>query len=255
MQSDRIIHIPECESTNTKLIQLNTEKALRDGIGFSEGTILWSDFQSAGKGQRGNSWESENGKNLLFSLLLYPSFLEANKQFYISQVIALGIAKSLNKYTTDISIKWPNDIYWKNEKISGTLIENSLVDSRIASSICGIGININQTLFLSNAPNPTSLKTITTKEYNLNILLNEIADNIMHFYSLLKEDQTQLIRQTYKDNLFRKDGFHYFNDGNDDFEAKIKDIEESGILVLESKDTTERKFAFKEVKYILQHSN
>lgn len=251
MLSDKIIHISSCDSTNTSIAQLNTEKALRDGIGLPEGTILRADFQSAGKGQRGNSWESEDGKNLLFSLLLTPSFIKANQQFYISQAVALGITKALNKYTNGISIKWPNDIYWENEKICGILIENVLEGSSIGRSICGIGININQTSFRSNAPNPISLRQITEKEYNLDILLNEIADNIMYFYALLKEDQTEIIRQTYRNNLFRKEGFHLFNDGNSDFKAKIKNIEESGILILESENGIDKRFAFKEVRYIL----
>lgn len=251
MLSDKIIHISSCDSTNTSLTQLNREKILRDGIGLPESTILRADFQSAGKGQRGNSWESEDGKNLLFSLLLTPTFIKANQQFYISQAVALGITKTLNKYTTDISIKWPNDIYWKNKKICGILIENVLEGSSIGSSICGIGININQASFRSNAPNPISLRQITEKEYNLDILLNEIADNIMYFYALLKEDQTEIIRQTYRNNLFRKEGFHLFNDGISDFKAKIKNIEESGILILESENGIDKRFAFKEVRYIL----
>lgn len=251
MKSDKIIHISTTDSTNSGLGQLNTEVVLKEGVGLPEGTILWADFQSAGKGQRGNSWESENSKNLTFSIILHPSTIKANQQFLISQVVALGVAKFLNKYTDNISIKWPNDIYCGNRKICGILIENQLEDTTMTDSIAGIGININQTIFISNAPNPVSLKLITGNNYSLDILIEEVQLSILSYYKKLLDGEIDAIKKEYKNNLFRKDGFHLFNDGITDFYAKIKDIEETGTLVLEDKNGMERDFAFKEVKFIL----
>lgn len=238
-----IIHIQETDSTNNYLKQLIQEQELREGI------IVFANFQTAGKGQRGNRWESDKNKNLLFSVLLYPHFIKANQQFLISQTITLGIAEFLRKYTSDITIKWPNDIYWKEEKICGILIENSLEEDSIKYSVCGIGININQSVFKSEAPNPVSLKQITGQEYSLDILIKEVQKSIISYYKTLQNKEFFLIAQEYKANLFRREGSHPFSDGTTDFYAKIKDIEPSGILVLECENGKERRFAFKEIKY------
>ena len=120
-----------------------------------------------GKGQVGNSWESEAGKNLMFSVLLHPDFVPANQQFLISQISALAVQQMLETFVKPISVKWPNDIYWNDKKICGMLIENDIAGTKLINSIIGIGININQKKFISNAPNPVSLTQITGKEYDL----------------------------------------------------------------------------------------
>lgn len=240
-----IIHVKECDSTNNALAEVN--KVKRQG----EGTVFWSDFQSEGKGQRGNKWESEKGKNLLFSILLYPE-VKANEQFIISQIVSLAIAECLLCYTEDITIKWPNDIYWKEKKICGILVENRLNEDNIEQSIVGIGININQNKFISNAPNPISLKQITGERHNLFEILNKARVNILNYNLQLQSGNINSIQKQYKDLLFRNEGYHLYNDGQSDFAAKIKDIEPSGLLVLETREGMERRFAFKEVKYILQ---
>ena len=150
-----LIHINETNSTNNYLQSLCSEQKVE------ELTVVVADFQTSGRGQRGNSWESDPGKNLLFSTVIFPEFLEARRQFLISQIISLAIKEELDTYTTDISIKWPNDIYWKEKKICGMLIENDLMGRNISQSIIGIGININQEIFHSSAPNPVSLLQIT----------------------------------------------------------------------------------------------
>lgn len=244
-----IIHLKETDSTNNYLKNILLEQKLE------EGTTVSTDFQTAGKGQRGNSWESEIGKNLSFSIVLYPEMIKANEQFIISQIVSLAVANYL-KYETDetgindITIKWPNDIYWQEKKLCGILIENTLIKDKIKESVIGIGININQTEFKSDAPNPISLKQITGKDYNLQLLIQGIQTNIIQYYTKLQQNKTNLIT-AYKNSLFRKNGYHTYNDGIADFTARIKDIEPSGILVLETKDGVERHFAFKEVKYIL----
>jgi len=240
-----IIHIQETDSTSNYLKKLLQEQQLVDS------SIVFADYQTAGKGQRGNSWESEEGKNLLFSIVLYPDMVKANDQFIISQIISLAIAASLRKYTDTISIKWPNDIYWHDKKICGILIENTLLDNNIKESVCGIGININQTEFKSAAINPVSLKQITGKDYDLKKLLHEVELSISHFYKKLRKGDIENIIHSYKDTLFRRDGYHVYNDGVNDFSARIKDIGRDGTLILETIEGIERIFAFKEVKYIL----
>lgn len=243
--SANILHIQECDSTNNYLKQLLTETSLE------EGTIVSADFQSAGKGQRGNGWESEIAKNLLFSIVLYPDMIKANEQFILSQVISLAVAKTLSDYTGNITIKWPNDIYWKEKKICGILLENTLNGDSIKESVIGIGINLNQDSFKSNAPNPVSLKQITGNKYNLDEILSSVKENILYLYDNLKKGDYSTITSLYKNTLFRKDGYHLYNDGRNNFFARIKDIELTGTLVLETKEGQERKFAFKEIKFII----
>lgn len=146
-------------------------------------------FQTAGRGQRGNSWESEDGANLLFSFVLYPDFLEARKQFYLSQITALALQEVLSQYTDGIRIKWPNDIYWKDKKICGTLIENDLTGIHISRSISGTGVNLNQERFVSDAPNPVSLFQITGQRYDRKEILHQLMERVAHYYTLLKTEK------------------------------------------------------------------
>ncbi|MBQ7773428.1 MAG: biotin--[Bacteroidales bacterium] len=142
-------------------------QARREAEESCEGSVWIADFQTAGRGQRGNRWESRKGENLTFSILFKPEFLPPHKQFLISQVCAVGIYRYLAGKGMPASIKWPNDIYIGNKKICGILIENSISGDKLSVSIAGIGLNLNQTQFASDAPNPTSLliETIVRKGY------------------------------------------------------------------------------------------
>lgn len=240
-----IIHIRETNSTNNYL------KELLQTQNVDEGTVVWADFQSAGKGQRGNGWESEAGKNILFSIVLFPGFLKAGEQFILSQIVSLAVANCLQEYTEGISIKWPNDIYWNEKKICGILLENTILEDNIGHSVAGIGININQENFRSDAPNPVSLKQITNRDYNLEEILKTVVDNINVYYQQIKIGKTDSLIKQYKESLFRKDGYHLYNDGISNFLARIQDVDSSGILILKTKEGEERHFAFKEVKYII----
>jgi len=239
------IHLESTTSTNNYLKEL----LLKENI--EEFTVVSTSLQTAGRGQQGNSWESEEGKNILFSMVVFPVSVPANEQFIISQIVSLAVKDILNKYTDDITIKWPNDIYWKEKKISGILIENNLMEDHISQSVMGIGININQELFQSNAPNPVSLKQITGKEYDKEIILHQIVEQLTSYFEKLKSKDTADIIHNYKQSLFRREGFHLYNDGKNDFKARIKDIEPSGLLVLETEEGIRHHFAFKEVRYIL----
>lgn len=240
-----IIHIRETNSTNNYL------KELLQTQNVDEGTVVWADFQSAGKGQRGNGWESEAGKNILFSIVLFPGFIKAGEQFILSQIVSLAVANCLQEYTEGISIKWPNDIYWNEKKICGILLENTILEDNIGHSVAGIGININQENFRSDAPNPVSLKQITNRDYNLEEIVKTVVDNINVYYQQINIGKTDSLIKQYKESLFRKDGYHLYNDGLSNFLARIQDVDSSGILILKTKEGEERHFAFKEVKYII----
>lgn len=240
-----IIHLAETISTN---------QYIRERIRFrklEEGSVVWTDFQTSGRGQLGNSWESERGCNLTFSVVVYPSSIPANSQFLISQIAALSVKETLGKHADNVTVKWPNDVYWKDKKICGILIENDLSGRNISSSILGIGINYNQEVFEGHAPNPVSLTQITGEKYILEDELHSFLEIFYNYYLLLLKDETDTIRQRYREALYRKDGFHLYWDENGVFEAAIYDIDLSGYLELQRKDGTLSKYAFKEVKCVI----
>ena len=159
----RIIHIEETDSTN-RWLKENGEGNM----------VVVADYQTAGKGCGTNSWESERGKNLTFSMLIHPENIPASRQFRITEIISVAICEVLEQYIGDVSIKWPNDIYWRNGKLGGILIENALTGNQIRDCIIGVGLNVNQRRFLSGAPNPVSLWQISEHETDCAQLLDEI---------------------------------------------------------------------------------
>lgn len=240
-----IIHLKEVTSTNEHLKQLLENEKL------DEGTIVLADYQTSGKGQSGNTWESEEGKNLLFSLLLRPDFLEADEQFAISEVVSLAIKEVLLMYLKDnVTIKWANDIYWRNKKIAGILIENNILENKIVSSVIGIGLNVNQKEFKSDAPNPISLKEITGNQYVLKELLQKIQLAILRYYIVLMEDGFDAIHEKYLNALYRKEGFHNYEADGKIFSAVLVDVEKNGLLKLEDKHYNTMTFDIKEVKFL-----
>ena len=215
----------------------------------------YEECQTAGKGQRGNTWEAEEGKNLLFSFVLYPSFLEARRQFILSQIVSLAIKEELSRWSDEITIKWPNDIYWKDKKICGILIENDLSGHHIRRSIAGIGININQEVFNSDAPNPVSLNQITGKEHDRYEILAHILRRVQIYYNSLQMEDFAVysdeISTRYARSLFRRRGLHPYEDANGKFLARLLRVEQDGRFVLEDEGGSEREYLFKEVQYIL----
>ena len=241
----RIIRLQKTDSTNNYLHALARPEQL------GEGSVVWAEFQTAGRGQIGNSWESAEGENLTFSVVLYPTFLLANRQFLISQITALSVKQTLDRYVDDITVKWPNDIYWRDRKICGMLIENDLAGQFIYSSILGIGININQKEFKSNAPNPVSLYLIIGKRTDREKFLQEFLERLYANYLLLLQEKEVLIQEAYRQSLYRREGFHLYEDANGRFEAAIEEIEPSGYLHLRLRDNTIRRYEFKEVRFVI----
>ena len=240
-ETPQILWLKETDSTNNHLRRLLDKEQL------PEGSLVVTDFQTAGKGQVGNSWESEAGENLMFSILLYPDFIPANRQFLISQIASLSVKETLDAYTDFIQVKWPNDIYWKDRKICGMLIENDLSGQLLYCSIIGIGLNLNQSLFRSNAPNPISLTQITGKKYDREEVLNRFLRIFFQYYCLLLQEKEEEVRIAYMQALYHGEGYHRYRDGQGQFEARIQAIEPTGHLILQLRDGEQRRYAFKEV--------
>jgi BirA family transcriptional regulator, biotin operon repressor / biotin---[acetyl-CoA-carboxylase] ligase len=233
--------IKQTHSTNILLWEMFREKPLPEGM------AVYTDFQTSGRGQIGNSWESEAGKNLLVSMILYPNQIPIDQIFLVSQLVSVAIKQVLEQYCDNISIKWANDIYWKDKKLAGILIENSLQGNKVKAVVIGIGLNVNQLRFLSDAPNPVSLKQITGKSLNRKQLLDKLCQNIWNLYCNLSEEK---IRCDYAGSLYRKKGFHAYKTHDETFIAKINEVHPDGLLELETKSGERKGFYFKEVQFI-----
>ena len=202
--------------------------------------FLYAGYQTAGRGQTGNSWESEEGKNLLCSILLPP-----NKNLYFLNIaVSVALIRLLDEQLT---IKWPNDIYWKDKKLAGILLENAIIGSEVKYAIAGIGLNVNQTKFVSNAPNPVSLKQITGKEYDMDQLMKDLFEAVN---TVLNEPE-DVIWSEYKAHLFRREGYWPFENQSGVFEAHIEDVLSTGEIVLSDKNGQVHQYGFKQIKYIL----
>lgn len=236
-----IERIQELGSTNNYAATLLLTKRL------PEGTVFVVDSQVDGRGQASNSWESEPNKNLTFSILLYPDFLEISRQFELSKTISLGVADFLKERTDQVSIKWPNDIYIGIGKVAGILIENSIKINKISSSIVGVGLNINQKIFTGNAPNPVSLSQITNEDYDLEELLSDLCAKIDARYHQLRKGEFGRIDGDYTKILYQLGCWSHFSDDKDDFEGCILGVDQIGRLMIETKAGKINKYNFKEV--------
>lgn len=236
------MYIKETHSTNALLREILRRENLPEGF------VVRTDFQTAGKGQVGNSWESEAGKNLLFSMVLFPWHIDITEQFIVSQMISLAIVKALSRFSTGFTIKWPNDIYYGDKKIAGILIENSLQNGKIKSMVIGVGLNVNQKTFLSNAPNPVSLRQVTKKHHSRKPILEDICKNMSVLYH---SSDFEKIRREYMSVLYRNDGFYPFRAEGEVFDARISDIATDGRMHLELRNGELREFYFKEVEYLV----
>lgn len=243
------IEIDETDSTNDYLKSL---LATLDGVQQEPRlTIAYADYQRAGRGQGTNKWESERGKNLLFSILCHPVWVPVQSQFVISEALALALHDSLSTYTEDITIKWPNDIYWKDRKISGTIIENTLSGRHIKDCIVGTGVNINQEVFHSDAPNPVSLKQIVGHDCDRLMILKDIIKRFDSYLTDIRNGNYEKIVSLYQSYLYRGHGFYSFRDKDGDFEAAIVEVEDDGHLILRDRGDHIRSYAFKEVEFII----
>ena len=241
----KIIVLNEVESTNNYASQLILSNAAEEGM------VVLTQFQKSGRGHHENHWESEAGKNMLATIILFPQFLNAGKQFMLSKIVSLSLVELLNSKTGDVSIKWPNDIYVGNKKIAGILIENSIKGSTLFSSLLGIGLNLNQQEFLSDAPNPVSLKQITGEEYSVETVAVEVLESILKWYGKIETGDFSEIDSAYFSQLFRSGEWAKYSKDGIIFGAKIIGIGEFGHLQLENRDGTVEEFMFKEVEFVI----
>jgi len=242
----------------------STNSALaRDKGQLEEKTVYAARYQSAGRGQRGNCWESGRDENLTFSILFRPKEIPAAKQFIISQAVALGVCSFLAEEGIEASIKWPNDIYVRDLKICGILIENTISSAKLSESIVGIGLNLNQKSFVSGARNPISLTVLTGRQYILTETLGRLLRHIDAFCSRLDEASAiEDIDRKYLSRLYRFGEWHNFEEmeptivpteyrSGEQFCGKIVGITETACLRIEKADGSLKEYSFKEIKYIL----
>lgn len=239
-----IVELEETASTNTWV------KANREALPMP--SLVFARRQTAGRGQRGNSWESEPYKNLCASVLIHPAGVEPQRQFSVSEAVALAVVDFLEESGVEAKVKWPNDIYVGERKICGILIENAVMPHEILYTIAGVGINLNQERFISDAPNPVSLTQLTGKRY----VVEEAAESLARLVE-------RRIRQTTDDpdglhsefiaRMWRGDGkFYPFFDRirGERIEGRIADVASKGILTLDL-GNEHRSYAFKEVEFLL----
>lgn len=240
----RYIHIRKTASTNAYLKPVA-------GM-LPHGTVVYTHHQTAGRGQAGNTWEAEPGKNITMSMLIKSPAVAASEQFHISEAVAIAIATVLNRYAPGHVVKWPNDVYHGDRKACGILIEHTLAGAGIAHSILGAGININQTKFESDAPNPVSLSQLTGKKHDVEAVMREVCALIEQLTQFTPQSCNELHEQ-FLAMLYRNDRqAHPFElpDGTR-FMARINTVQRNGMLQLECDDGTLRSFAFKEVKHVI----
>ena len=217
------IYVTECLSTNDFLIHLTKKNNLPEWSNVSTG------YQISGRGQRNNQWLSEKNQNLLFSFLFLPE-MDIKNQFNIHILVSLGIYCGLKKIgLSNISIKWPNDIYVNDKKISGILIENSISHNKIKKSIVGIGLNVNQKSFENLEA--TSITNVMGKKFNLNLIFNIMLESIFHKLSnFLANNKTHI--KKYKNLLFGLNKNLNFSSENNVFSGRIVDVTNNGNIVL-----------------------
>lgn len=243
----RYILLQEVPSTNTYLKSMAHM--------FESGTVIQAYVQTAGRGQKGNSWEAAPGKNATFSQLIKKPRIDVKEQFFLSEAVSLAIVDALEHYVDGLKIKWPNDIYYKDSKLCGILIENSLGDDGIEHTIAGVGVNLNQRLFLSGAPNPVSLLNITGQIYDIEEVTYRICENIERYTDFDgSREQLDALHERYLSKLYRHDGkTHPFvlPDGCS-FEASIEAVAPDGTITLRhAKDDTLHDYSFKQVGFII----
>lgn len=241
IQAD-IIELDACHSVMSEINQILKKESP------NEGTVWMTPYQHQGRGQMGNVWKSNPHENLLMGMILYPTFLPVDEQFLVSKAVALGITDALGQEVENIRIKWPNDIYWKDKKLGGILIEGSIIGSTLQSMLIGAGININQTKFDTELPNPVSLKQITGEDDSPKYIAEEIRNSILYWYSVLFEDREH-VNTEYLKRLIGYKQKMVFEDTNGEFIGEIMDVEPSGRLLILDDTNKPRYYWFKDVAH------
>lgn len=232
------IELPEAASTNS---------VAASGT-FAPGSVVYTMRQSAGRGCGGNSWESEPGKNIAMTLVLGDMGVAVARQFAISMAVALGCYDYVSQYVSNCKVKWPNDIYVGDRKIAGILIEHSLAGATLSRSLCGVGLNINQEIFYSDAPNPVSLRQLTGVEYRVQSELRKLVEAIGKRLESVKDFNS--LRSEFISHLYRGNGVYGWCDTSGEFQASVYGIDDFGRLQLMRVDGAVHAYGFKEIRYV-----
>ena len=273
----RMLELGSVDSTNSFL------KAYRP-MSPVEMTLVTAEHQSAGRGQRGNTWESDEGCNLLFSLLLVPESLLASEMFVLSEAMALSVADAVEaqlatatatngiRASEPVAVKWPNDVYVGDAKVAGILFENELAGTRLGRCIIGCGVNVNQRRFrfseaplssllpssvedvregfvAQSRPEPVSLYGLLGREVERRFVLEDIMETFTRRYELIRRGEYSNVHADYAARLYRRTGFHAYRDADGPFQAELSGVEPSGHLLLRDDAGRLRRYAFKEVSY------
>ncbi|SHF73235.1 BirA family transcriptional regulator, biotin operon repressor / biotin-[acetyl-CoA-carboxylase] ligase [Mariniphaga anaerophila] len=244
-ENQNFVVLSETDSTNNYANSLITAgKAV-------EGAVVLSQYQTRGRGQRGNYWESDRGMNMLSSIILFPKFLPPCKQFYLSKIVSLALFNWLDPKVSGVSVKWPNDIYVGKRKIAGILIETTIQGNFFHSAVAGIGLNLNQTVFSKELPNPVSLKELTGLDYNPETAVVEIRNILMGWYEKLQAGLVSEIDAQYLQHLFRRNEWSQYAKDGKLLEARIAGIGEFGQLILKDRSENYSEHLFKEIEFVL----
>lgn len=241
----KVLHHPMLASTNTHLINM-----LASGEPPEEFTVVSTEEQTCGRGQGTNVWCSQSGKNLTFSLVLFPD-IPAERHFFLNMCISLGIRDTVAKYADRVCVKWPNDIYIDERKVCGILIESSVKAARLTRCVVGIGLNVNQEEFDAWVPNPVSIRNVSGQYVDLSEILDETMQNIHRYYTLLQQGEGEAIKQEYLQHLWRKDLPAAYRDAQGEFVGTIRGCDDLGCLQIEREDGTMSVYAFREVSFVL----
>ena len=238
-----IYHIAETTSTN----DLACEER------YGHGDVICAERQTAGRGQRGHTWTSPEGVNLLFSVVLCPTFLPAGEQFLLSQAVALALVDTLGTCGIDARIKWTNDIYAGDRKLVGILIEHNLTGDRLSRTIVGIGVNVNQTRFDPSLPNPSSMHLETGCEYDRQEVLHRLGDCLAARYEQLEKGDREALQADYRRRMYRLGERHRYRypDGRT-VEAVLRGVRPSGELLLELPDGRTEGYLFREIEFVIE---
>jgi len=235
------IFLSTCHSTNDALVEMTTHSNV------PEGTVVITHHQTAGRGQRGNRWEAEPARNLTFSVLLKPGFLAVPRQFELNVAVALACHRLLIAYFPDrVALKWPNDLYYQDQKMGGILIENTVKGTQLSQSVVGIGLNVNQTQFAN--PRAVSMRNAARQAFELTEILNELLAHVEAAYLQLRAGQADELRREYLGALYAAGQPRSFRVGEAVREGAIRGVDASGRLLVEM-DGKVQLFGFKEIAF------
>ena len=236
------IELQQVESTNNYATGLVHEGMAQNG------TAVFAHHQTKGKGQRHKEWQSEAGKNIALSVIVHPQVLVLSQSFQLSMATAVGVYNFFSQYAgSETKVKWPNDLYWRDRKAGGILIENIVQGSEWKAAVVGIGININQTQFDDLGTKAVSLRQITGKEYDPVELAKELCTHLDKAYTLLRKLRTEVYAQ-YRSHLYKLNESVRLKHGSRVFDAVVTDVSTLGELIVEH--ATEERFRVGDVEWV-----